>query len=261
MELLRSNVLLQALDQHTSVNEAFFLVTKRSSTMESLANIPLFADLPEEAINRYSKTCSWRRYDENELIIDYDDNSRDVRFIVSGNVRIILRIATGKEVILAEMKDGDFFGETAAIDNEGRSANVTALTRAHMCIMPQKLFLDMLDIFPSVNKMVMRTLATRCRNLNTRLAEHCFLQTKHRLFTELLRQSKPRVGHEDQRSISPPPIQKDLAARIGTRREVVSREIAKLKRHQIIEKTTGALILVDLHRLNGLISEGWEEAQ
>ena len=164
--------------------------------MESLSNIPLFAELPEDAVERYSKSCSWRKYEENELIIDYDDDSRDVRFIISGYVRIILRIATGKEVILAEMKDGEFFGETAAIDNEGRSANVTALSRAHVCIMPQKLFLEMLDIFPSVNKMVMRTLALRCRMLNTRLAEHCFLQTKHRLYSELLRQSRPRLGHE-----------------------------------------------------------------
>ncbi|MEL6784680.1 MAG: Crp/Fnr family transcriptional regulator, partial [Pseudomonadota bacterium] len=157
--------------------------------------------------------------------------------------------------------EGHFFGEIAAIDNEGRSANVTALSRAQMCIMPQRVFLDMLENCPSVNKAVMHTLAERCRNLNARLAEHCFLQTKHRLYSELLRQSKPRPGHEGQRSISPPPIQKDLASRIGTRREVVSREIANLKRGGVVDKTTGALILCDLPKLNALISEGWEEAE
>ncbi|MEE9314532.1 MAG: Crp/Fnr family transcriptional regulator [Rhizobiaceae bacterium] len=228
--------------------------------METLAQIPLFADLSPEVIDQYSKSCTWRRYEENELVIDYDDDSRGVRFIITGHVRIILRIATGKEVILAEMKDGEFFGETAAIDDEGRSANVTALTRSQTCNMPQKVFLEMLDKFPSVNKKVMKTLALRCRNLNSRLAEHCFLQTKHRLYTELLRQSRPRIGHEGQRSISPPPIQKDLAARIGTRREVVSREIANLKRANIVDKTTGALILCDLPKLNGLITAGWEES-
>lgn len=229
--------------------------------MESLSQIPLFSDLESADLERYSKACSWRRYDENELIIDFEDDTRDVRLIASGKVRIILRIATGKEVILAEMQDGEFFGEIAAIDNEGRSANVTALVRSHMCIMPQRIFLEMVGKFPSVNQKLMQTLASRCRSLNSRLAEHCFLQTKHRLYTELLRQSKPRMGHPNQRSISPPPIQKDLAARIGTRREVVSREIANLKRNNIVDKTTGALILCDLPRLNGLISEGWAEAE
>ena len=97
--------------------------------------------------------------------------------------------------------------------------------------------------------------------LNGRLAEHSFLQTKHRLYSELIRLSRPRLGHEGQRSISPPPTQKELAARIGTRREVVSREIANLKRAKVIDKTTGALILSDVERLSDMISEGWSEAE
>lgn len=227
--------------------------------MESLAQIPLFRELPERVIERQSLRCHWKTYEENELIIDYDDDSRDVRFIMSGLVRIILRIATGKEVILAEMKENEFFGEIAAIDHDGRSANVTALQRSKVCIMPQAVFVEMLENEAIINRQVMRILAARVRHLNHRLAEHCFLQTKHRLYSELLRLSKTRPGHVGQRSISPPPTQKDLAARIGTRREVVSREIAKLKRDGIVDKTTGALILADLPKLNGLISEGWSE--
>ncbi|MEL6966506.1 MAG: Crp/Fnr family transcriptional regulator [Pseudomonadota bacterium] len=228
--------------------------------MESIGKIPLFKNLPQDAIERMSRQCTWRSYEENELVIDYDDDSRDVRFILSGRVRIILRIATGKEVILTELKDGEYFGEIAAIDNEGRSANVTALSRAQMCIMPQAVFLAILEENADLNRAVMGHLAKLVRLLNMRLAEHCFLQTKHRLYTELLRQSRPRLGHEDQRSISPPPTQKDLAARIGTRREVVSREIANLKRAGVVDKTTGALVLKDLPKLNALISAGWAEA-
>lgn len=229
--------------------------------MESLAQIPLFRELPPDVIERQSKRCRWRNYEENELVIDYEDDTCDVRFIVSGLVRIILRIATGKEVILAEMGDGEFFGEIAAIDDEGRSANVTALYKSKMCIMPQTVFLEMLENEPLINRQVMRILALRVRNLNLRLAEHCFLQTKHRLYSELLRLSRARPGHDGQRSISPPPTQKDLAARIGTRREVVSREIANLKRSRVVDKTTGALVLCDLPKLNSLISEGWAEME
>jgi CRP/FNR family cyclic AMP-dependent transcriptional regulator len=229
--------------------------------MENISQIPLFREVDDATVERQSQRCTWRVFEENELIIDYEDETRDVRFILSGKVRIILRIATGKEVILTEMKDGEFFGEIAAIDEAGRSANVTALHRTRICAMPQSVFLEMVGTQPIVNRVVMRTLASRCRNLNSRLAEHCFLQTKHRLYTELLRQSRPRMGHDGQRSISPPPTQKDLAARIGTRREVVSREIANLKRGRIVDKTTGALVLCDLQKLNALISAGWAEAE
>ena len=197
----------------------------------------------------------------HELVIDFEGETRDVRFIVSGWVRIIVRLATGKEMILAEMRDGEFFGEIAAIDNSGRSANVTALSRSQMCIMPQSAFMEALETQPSVNRQVLGILASRVRSLNGRLAEHSFLQTKHRLYSELLRLSKPSLGHEGQRSISPPPTQKELASRIGTRREVVSREMANLKRAKVIDKTTGALVLCQVDKLNAMISDGWSEAE
>ena len=72
---------------------------------------------------------------------------------------------------------------------------------------------------------------------------------------ELLRLSRPRLGHDTQRSISPPPTQQELAERIGSRREVVSRAMAALEKDGLIEKTRGALVLPDPGELNRLIAE------
>ena len=106
---------------------------------------------------------------------------------------------------------------------------------------------------------VMRLLSGRIRTLNQRLAEQSFLQAKHRLYAELLRLSKPRAANPSQRSISPPPTQKELAERIGTRREVVSRELNSLAKEGIFEKTRGALVLVNVAELQKRISDAWEE--
>ncbi len=205
------------------------------------------------------KSCLWKDYDAHELVIDVDEETTDVRFIVSGSVRVISRLSVGKEVILSEMKPGQFFGELAAIDGEMRSANVTTLNRSKICIVPQHLFLNLLQQFPEVNLKVMRVLTKRIRQLNMRLAEQSFLQAKYRIYAELIRLSKPRLGHEGQRSISPPPTQKELAERIGTRREVVSRELNALQKEGYFEKTRGALVLTDVTELQKRISEAWEE--
>ena len=226
---------------------------------ETLAGIPLLDALSTEAAERLARRCSWRSYEPNELVIDFEDKTTDIRFLVSGSLRIILRIAAGREMILAEIGPGAHFGELAAIDDEPRSANVTALAPSRVCIMPQGVFHELLADNHEVNLAVLRDMAGRIRTLNTRLSEHSFLQTRHRLYCELLRLSRPRPVDPSQRSISPPPVQKDLAARIGSRREVVSREIAKMKREGLVEVTTGALILKDLARLNAMISQGWAE--
>jgi len=207
----------------------------------------------------YAKSCIWKEYGEHELVIDEDDETKDLRCVVSGKVRIISRIAVGKEVILGEMGDGEFFGEIAAIDDESRSATVTTLTRTKICIVPQKIFHDILCNSKEVNFSVLKVLTKRVRSLNFRLAEQSFLQAKHRLYAEILRLSKPRAGHDGQRSISPPPIQRELAERIGTRREVASRELSKLEKQGLIQKNRGALVLVDVQELQRRISEAWDE--
>jgi len=227
--------------------------------MDQLLDIPLFAGVNPDVSNSFSARCVWREYQANELIIDHNDSSNDVRFILTGLVRIIIRVSAGREVILNDAKPGDFFGELSAIDGSTRSANVTAITRSRMCIMPAQVFMDILDTSPSVNHTVLRKLTDDIRRLSNRLSEYSFLQARHRLYAELLRLSHPRSGHPDQRVISPPPIQREIADRIASRREVVSREMKSLERDGCLEKTRGALIITDIDELNRRITSGWNE--
>ncbi len=227
--------------------------------MNLLSQIDLFKCLSEREVMRYSSRCFWREYGENELVIDFEDESRDVRFLLTGRARVILRIATGKEIILGDMGPNDFVGEIAAIDNQGRAANVTVLNTSRMCVMPQSVFLDILAESPEVSLNIMRVLTSRIRKLNMRLTEHCFLQAKHRICVEIMRKSRPRLGHEGQRVISPPPLQREIAERVGTRREVVSRQISALRKLGIVEKTPRALVIKDIPAINKIIEEGWED--
>lgn len=227
--------------------------------MQHLSAFSLFSALDADADQRFSSQCSISDFDENELILDFEDNTHDVFLIASGQVRVILRIATGREVILGELGEGAFFGELAAIDGTRRSANITALVRTRLIRVPQAVFLAILEDSPEAARQLMRAMSARIRGLNTRLAEHSFLAAKYRLYSELIRLSRPRSGHDGQRSISPPPVQQDLAERIGCRREVVSREIAKLEREQVIERTRGAIVLARMDELNRRLTEGWEK--
>ena len=226
--------------------------------MQDLSGIPLFQSLPPEQSARYARSCTWRDYGEHELVIDIEDTSTDVRFIVSGSVRVIIRIAVGKEVILGEMSEGSFFGEISAIDESPRSANVTTLTRSRICTMPASVFKTILAEAPEVAMEILKLFASRIRSLNMRLAEHSFLQAKHRLYSELLRLSRPRAANPEHRIVSPPPTQRELAERIGTRREVVSRELNQLERDGYIEKARGGIVIANVSELQRRISEGWE---
>jgi CRP-like cAMP-binding protein len=205
--------------------------------------VPFFKDAGIE-FEKFDRRCAWKRFDEGETVVDFEDASSDVYFIISGDVRILIRTQAGKEVILGEMKGGQYFGELSAIDDTPRSANVTALTNAEMCIMPAAVFREAVYASRVVTDRLLRLLATRIREMNARITEHSVFDLKHRLYSELLRMSQPRPGASGERSVSPPPFHHVLAARIGCRREQVTRELSALSSEGIVTKTRGALVIV-----------------
>jgi len=211
-------------------------------TLISFSRIPFFKDTGLD-LAPFEPRCRWRKFDVDEILVDFEDSSTDVFFIVAGDVRILNRTLAGKEIILGEMRGGQFFGELSAIDGVGRSANVTALTRGEACIVPAPVFREMVYASPALSERVMRMLAGRVRELNARLMEQSVLDLRHRLYSELLRLSTPRPGHDGERVVTPPPYHHVLAARIGCRREQVTREFTHMSQEDLIERTRGALVL------------------
>ena len=210
--------------------------------MNRLAGIPLFKDA-ELDLSRFETRVRWRNFSPGEILVDFDDISRDVFFLASGDVRVLIRTRSGKEVILGEMKAGSLFGELAALDGVKRSANVTALTRGEVCVMSAPVFQEIVFANPTVAARVFRLLTSRVRELDARLMEQTVLDLRHRLYSELLRLSVPRQGSETERVVSPPPFHHVLAARIGCRREQVTREFTTMDQDGLIERKRGALVI------------------
>jgi CRP-like cAMP-binding protein len=214
-------------------------------TMQNLfSRIAFFKDVADLDVEKFERRCLWRRVEEGETVVDYEDESSDVYFIMAGDVRVLIRTPAGKEIILAEMRPGQFFGELSAIDGVKRSANVTALTRSEVCIMPAVVFRDVIFTSRTACDKILKMLSGRVRELNHRLAELSVLDLKHRLYSELMRLSHPRPGHQGERVVTPPPYHHILAARIGCRREQVTRELSAMTGEGIIEKTRGALVIL-----------------
>lgn len=211
--------------------------------MHSLSSIPFFKDATDIDLEKFARRVNWRKLDEEQVVVDFEDTSDDVFFLASGDVRILVRTPGGKEVILSDMQPGNFFGELAAIDGVPRSANVTALTKCEMCIVPAPVFREIVFASRIVQERLMRLLAKRVRELNSRLIEHTVLDVRHRLYGELLRHSHPRSGHPGERIVSPPPYHHVLAGRVGCRREQITRELSAMNADGLSEKTRGGLVL------------------
>jgi CRP/FNR family cyclic AMP-dependent transcriptional regulator len=225
----------------------------------SLAGIAIFADLPEETLERISQRCTWRRYERGEPILDYLDASDNVFFITSGEARVTIYSLAGKAVSFSDMGPGEVFGEYPAIDRGPRSASVEARTSCLVASMPAADFREVLHTEPKVAQALLPHLVTKIRALTMRVYEFSTLAVNNRIQAELLRLARlaPRTGSCTR--IVPAPTHIDIASRVSTHREAVTRELNRLSRIGVIERERDTLVVKDVDRLAQMVHEATGE--
>lgn len=220
----------------------------------SLAELAFFRGADPAVLAKLGAAARWRTVEPGQVVVDEDEPSTDIFFVAAGAVRVQLRAASGREVLLNEFGPGEFFGELAAIDGASRAANVTAVTRSRLCIIPAQAFLDFIFATPAACHALLRTLAAKLRLQTERTLEREALPVRLRLFSELLRLSRPRAGVPTERVVSPPPPHHELAARIGARREVVSRELSEMTREGWLARDRRAIRILRVAEMQRLVA-------
>ena len=224
---------------------------------ETLTQIPLFRSLDATAVQRLDALCAWQRAQAKEWVLDYGSSGTDLFFVVHGHVRVVIA-AAGRDVILRDIRDGEFFGELAAIDRQPRSAGILAITDTLVARMPASVFLRMVHEQPDVCDQVLRTLVGQIRALANRANEFSNLGVRQRLYAELLRLSRGPARKDGQVVVSPPPTHAELAARVSSHREAITREMNALSRRGLIERRRGAIAIMDAARLRKMVAEASE---
>jgi CRP/FNR family transcriptional regulator, cyclic AMP receptor protein len=221
----------------------------------SLAGIVIFKGLAPDALERIQRRCSWRRYEVGELIVDYLDATDDVFFLTAGEARVTIYSVDGKAVSFRELGPGAMFGEYAAIDGGPRSASVEARGSCQVASMPSTAFRDTLQTEHEVAQELLKHLVRELRELTTRVFEFSTLAVRHRIQAEVLRLASlaPRKGNSAR--IVPAPTHAEIASRVSTHREAVTRELNRLSRMGLIERQNGTLVVGDLDRLAAMLHE------
>jgi CRP-like cAMP-binding protein len=222
---------------------------------QSLRCIRLFRRLSDEEIRRLDVQCLWRRYEAKQEVVGHGEPGTDVFFVVGGLLRAVIHGDGGRDVILGDIGNGEFFGELAAIDSQPRSATVVAMTGATLARMSAALFSATVHQHADVCGQLLALLATRVRALDKRVSELATLDVRHRLFAELLRLSRPDSVMPGRAFVSPPPYHAEIAARISARREAVTRELRALESAGLLERRRGALVLTDIQALIALFRD------
>lgn len=228
-------------------------------TADDLKSFALFGELDGALRAAAAADCILQRYTEGERVIGHADTSFDVLLLIKGTVRVSLYSADGQRVGFHDMPKGTMFGEISAIDGLPRSASVEAVEDCVIARLPRRRFLALIESSPGFALAVARQLAGHVRRLTTRVFEFSTMAVRQRLRAELLRLAMPAEAGSDRAIITAMPTHAELASRISTHREAVSREMAWLDAHGLALKQGRNLSIPSIARLRGLLEESWDE--
>lgn len=219
------------------------------SRAPALRLIALFEELSDDDLALVAEACTIRTYASHTQIMSEQERTSDVFFILSGTVRFSSYTDNGREVIFNEISTGGIFGEFSAIDRLPRSSNVTAQSDCVVARMSSEQFYHVLLSNAHVATRLVELLVAKIRQMSERVFEVSALAVRERVRRELLRLAQSGTRFGNSVVIRPAPTHYDIAARIGSHREAVTREFMRLEHERLIEVRRRQIRIVDIHRL------------
>jgi len=185
-----------------------------------LRKVPFFAHLDDKTLGRLEGIAVKRVYPRNTILISKGDVSDQLYVVLSGRLKVTIPDASGREIIISWLGEGDYFGEIALIDGESRTATIATTEASEVLTIARAEFHRILKSNPEHMLDLLTVLATKVRVATEKLESLAFDDVYGRLVKLLTQLAKP----QDNRWIVEQRLtHQDIADMIGSSREMVSR--------------------------------------
>ena len=202
---------------------------------ELLRTVPIFSELSDDDIAKLAQLSSRRRYPKDTVVF-FENEEGDFFFtIVDGRIKVTILGDDGREVILSILGPGDFFGEMALLDNEPRSATAIAIEDTELLSVHRTDFQTVLGENRSITTALIKILTARLRKANHQISTLALLDVYGRVarvIVDMAREEGRRL--KDGRIAFRRATHQEIANRIGTTRETVTRMLKDLERQGLI---------------------------
>jgi CRP/FNR family transcriptional regulator, cyclic AMP receptor protein len=223
------------------------LTSERTNVATALKAVALFAPLDDSEIAFLSARARVRSYAPSELLFSEGEPCSGLYVVASGRVRIFKASASGREHVLAIEGPGSSIAELPVFDGGNYPASAAAADPSELVFLSRQDFRAMCLEHPEVALKVLQVVGSRLRRLVGIIEELSFTTVRHRLISWLLREAKTEGRATDRGPVFPLRVNhQELAAQIGTVRELVSRNIARLQAQGFIEMNGREITVIDL---------------
>ena len=229
----------------------------KPSAAKTLSQVGLFAGLSESELTFLAQHAVARSFSAGEIVFSEGDPCSGMYVVQSGHVRIFKTSAGGREQVLSIDGPGGSVAELPVFDGGNYPASVSAIEDSTLLFIAKQDFHALCLAHPQVALKVLRVIGARLRKLVGIIEELSFTTVRHRLaafLVRLARREGARVNGEIE--VTLPASNQELAAQIGTVRELVSRNLSRFQSEKLIRMDGRKIVIADLKTLEAELADG-----
>jgi len=201
----------------------------------------------------FSDRTTTRQYDSGSVLVLQGEEATKIGYVLSGRAKALSFSEKGDATWVGYFKSGDFFGHTALLTETPPPFEIIAETDVEVLFVHAETMKDLLSQRETLSLESAKDLAARLDHMTHRLIEAFTLSAKGRICAELARLSRVVGIAPDTRIIRPNPVFVELAERVNSTRETVSRTVSDLQKKGILAREPGAIIITHPERLKDRI--------
>jgi CRP/FNR family cyclic AMP-dependent transcriptional regulator len=211
---------------------------------ELLRTVPIFSELSEGDIQSLAKVAARRKFQKDTVIFFENEEGDSFFIILEGRIKVTILGDDGREIILSVLGPEDFFGEMALLDNEPRSATAIAVEDSELLSLHRMDFQSVLVENAPITLALIKVLTGRLRRANHQISTLALLDVYGRVarvILDMAREEGKRL--KDGRISFRRATHQEIANRIGTTRETVTRMLKDLERQGLIHVEGKEIVL------------------
>src|SRR6202142_1509742 len=222
----------------------------RPNAAKTLAQGGLFAGLSETELAFLAQRAVPRKFSAGEIVFSEGDPCSGMYVVESGHIRIFKTSAGGREQVLSIDGPGGSVAELPVFDGGNYPASVSAVEDSTLLFIGKQDFHALCAAHPQVALKMLRVVGARLRKLIGIIGELSFTTVRNRLAAFLVRLAR-REGKavDDGVEVMLPASNQELAAQIGTVRELVSRNLSRFQSEKLIQMDGRRIVIADVKGL------------
>jgi CRP-like cAMP-binding protein len=227
----------------------------KPNLVTTLRRLPLFSDLSEPELALVAERVVRREFHDGTIIFSEGDACRELLIVEEGSVKLLKTSPNGRQQLISMERTGNSLAEVPVFDGGRYTATAEAVGKTTLLRLDAEHFRGICLLHPEVGLKVIKVLAHRMRHLDGLVEELSFSTVRDRLVANLVRLAE-ETGGPTSRGVEfgLKENNEELAARLGTVRELVSRNLGRLHGEGLIEIRQRTVIIPSLSKLKNEIT-------